>query len=128
MMTQQHRRSTAAFLTAHLSFLTLFIIAVCITLPAASATAQDNTLPPSLRGLGIDQNLNAQIPRDVTFRDDAGRPVRLGELFDGRKPVLLTLVYYNCPMLCTLVLNDTLRALRPLPLSIGEDFDVVTIS
>ena len=54
--------------------------------------------------------------------------MRLGDYFDGRRPVVLTLVYYKCPNLCTLVLNDTLRAVRAIPLDIGKDFDVVTIS
>lgn len=128
MPTQHSYRTAITVLTSHFSLLTFLAASVCAPLLAAPAVAQDNSLPSSLRGLGIDQKLNAQIPLDLTFRDDTGRPVRLGDLFDGRKPVLLTLVYYNCPMLCTLVLNDTLRSLRPLPLTIGKDFDVLTIS
>ncbi|GMU21277.1 MAG: hypothetical protein AMXMBFR13_13700 [Phycisphaerae bacterium] len=85
-------------------------------------------MPEPLRGVGIDQNLNAQIPAELTFKDEQGQAVRLGDFFDGRRPVLLTLVYYECPMLCTLVLNDTLRSLRAIPLDIGKDYQVLTIS
>jgi protein SCO1/2 len=84
-------------------------------------------MSPQLRGIGIDQNLGQQLPADLVFRNEAGQPVRLGDYF-GRRPMILTLVYYNCPMLCTLVLNDTLRAVRPMPLNLGDDFDILTIS
>lgn len=77
--------------------------------------------------IGLDQKLNAEIPLDLQFRDSSGRTVRLGQYF-GKRPVLLTLVYYECPMLCTLVLNGTVRALRTLNFSAGKEFDIVTIS
>lgn len=102
-------------------------LAGVLLLPGA-ATAQTNDLPPGLQGIGIDQKLGDPLPLDLVFRDEQGRTVRLADAFDGRKPVLLTLVYYNCPMLCTLVLNDLVRSLRPLNLNMGEDFDVLTIS
>lgn len=95
---------------------------------ALTAAAQSTTPPEPLQGIGIDQKLNAQVPLDLAFHDETGRTVRLGEYFDGRRPVVLTLVYLKCPMLCTLVLNDTLRALRTLPLDLGRDFDVLTVS
>jgi len=84
-------------------------------------------LPPALRNVGIDQRLNQQIPLDLAFRDESGRSVPLREYF-GKKPVILTLVYYQCPMLCTLVLNDLLRNLKEITLNVGEDFDVLTVS
>jgi len=77
--------------------------------------------------VGIDQRLGESLPLSAVFRDDSGREVELGELLDGR-PCVLALVYYECPMLCTLVLNDLLRALRAIPLEAGRDFDVIAVS
>jgi len=83
--------------------------------------------PELLQQAGIDQKLNNQVPLDLNFRDEHGNLVQLGQFFDG-KPVILTLVYYNCPMLCTQVLNALDRSLETLPLEIGKDFNVVTVS
>jgi protein SCO1 len=83
--------------------------------------------PELLKEVGIDQKLNAQIPLDLAFRDEHGNPVELAQFF-GAKPVILTLVYYNCPMLCTQVLNGLDRSLEQIPMEIGKDFDVVTVS
>ena len=69
--------------------------------------------PELLQQAGIDQKLNNQVPLDLDFRDEHGRTVQLGQFFDG-KPVILTLVYYNCPMLCTQVLNALDRSLETL--------------
>jgi protein SCO1/2 len=104
--------------------LLLVLAAVLGTLPAS---AQSNGLPPALRDIGIDQRLNQQIPLDLTFRDETGRVTPLRDYF-GKRPVILSLVYYNCPMLCTLVLNGLLRSMRALPLNAGQDYDVVTVS
>jgi len=82
---------------------------------------------PILRQVGIDQKLDAQIPLDLVFRDEQGRAVALREYF-GEKPVILSLVYYECPMLCTLILNGLLRSLRALPLTVGKEFTVLTVS
>lgn len=83
--------------------------------------------PELLQQVGIDQKLNNQVPLDLTFRDEHGATVELAQLFAG-KPVVLTLVYYNCPMLCTQVLNALDRSLETLPLEIGKDFNVITVS
>ncbi len=85
--------------------------------PAASSTA----------GIGIDQKLNEQVPPDLEFRDEAGKAVRLGDYF-GSKPVILSLVYYDCPMLCTLSLNGLLRSLQHLTFNAGDEFTVLTVS
>jgi protein SCO1 len=92
---------------------------------ATTATAQ--TSPNVLDKVGIDEKLNTQLPLDLHFRDETGRDVMLNEYF-GKRPVILTLVYYKCPMLCTLVLNDLLRAMNVMKASAGENFDVVTVS
>src|SRR5438128_7130707 len=84
-------------------------------------------LPPALKKVGIDQKLNEQVPLDAVFKDEQGREVRLIEFFKG-KPVVLSLVYYSCPMLCNQVLNGMLAAFRQTSLNLGEQFEVVTIS
>ncbi|HSR66417.1 MAG TPA: SCO family protein [Acidobacteriota bacterium] len=85
------------------------------------------TPPEKRQGVGIDQNLDAALPLDLEFVDEEGRPVKLGAYF-RQKPVILAMVYYECPMLCTLVLNGLLRGLSPLQFSAGEEFDVVAVS
>ena len=96
---------------------------------AVGAAGQDNAsvLPPQLRGVGIDQRLNNQVPLDLKFRDETGQIVTLGSYF-GKKPVILSLVYYTCPMLCTMAENGLLNALRDVKFNIGEQFEVVTVS
>jgi protein SCO1/2 len=80
-----------------------------------------------LRGVGIEQHLDEQLPLDSAFVDETGREVRLGDYFSD-KPVVLALVYYKCPMLCTQVLNGFLKSSQGVPLRIGRDFQVVTVS
>lgn len=80
-----------------------------------------------LRDIGFDQKLGAKLPLDIELRDETGRVVRLGEYF-GRRPVLLSLAYYDCPMLCGMALQGIASALRTLTLEAGKDFEVVTVS
>ncbi len=87
----------------------------------------DDSRPPILRQVGVDQRLDAQVPLDLQFRDETGATVRLGQYF-GSKPVILTLVYHECPMLCSLVLNGLVSALRAVSFDVGNQFDVVTVS
>ncbi|HSB27840.1 MAG TPA: SCO family protein [Pyrinomonadaceae bacterium] len=84
-------------------------------------------LPTALRDVKIEQKLNQQLPLDLTFRDETGQSVKLGQYF-GQRPVVLSLVYYECPMLCTQVLNGMLESVRVLPFQLGKEYDVVTIS
>ena len=86
-----------------------------------------NDVPLALRNIGIEQRLGEQVPLDLAFRDEAGRAVKLGDYF-GKRPVVISLVYYNCPKLCNLVLNGLVGGLRTLPFTVGKDFDVVTVS
>ena len=71
---------------------------------------------------------NAQVPLDIEFHDEDGRTVRLGDFFKPDRPVLLVLVYFQCPMLCNLTLNGVVEAIRPLRLTPGKDFEIVTVS
>lgn len=84
-------------------------------------------LPPALQEVKIEQKLDQQLPLDLVFRDESGRDVKLGDYF-GQKPVVLAFVYYDCPMLCTQVLNGMVTSFRVLPFQPGKEFDVVTIS
>jgi len=86
-----------------------------------------NVRPPGLQGVGIEQHLNQLIPPQLAFRDETGKPVRLGDYF-GNRPVILNLVYYQCPMLCGEVLSGLESALRVLKFDVGKEFDVLTVS
>jgi protein SCO1/2 len=83
-------------------------------------------LDPILTNVGVEQKLNSQVPLEAKFRDENGQPVVLKQYFD--KPVILTLVYYTCPMLCSEVLNGTASSLKPVKFDVGKEFNVVTIS
>ena len=86
-----------------------------------------NVRPPGLKNVGIQQNLNQQIPPDLAFTDDLGRKVQLRDYF-GQKPLILNFVYYGCPMLCGEELNGLESALRVLKFDLGKEFEVITIS
>ncbi len=100
--------------------------------PASAGLKRDpgvpsSRVPQALREIGFDQNLDRMVPLDTTFRDEAGRSVRLGDYF-GKRPVALVFAYYDCPMLCTLVINGLSSALGVLSLNPGSDFEIVTVS
>ena len=110
---------------ALLGFLLAAVAAVC---PAQTGNPSNaSQLPPALQGVGIDQRLGETLPLDATLRDELGREVRLGDYF-GDRPVILALVYYECPMLCTLELNGLLKTIRVVPLTLGDDYQIVTVS
>jgi protein SCO1/2 len=106
------------------AFFVSALAAVCLFVGPASA---DDGRPAGLRDVGLDQKLNEQIPLDLTFHDEGGRTVRLADYF-GAVPVVLSLNYFDCPMLCPLVLNDVLRAARAIPLELGQDYRILTVS
>ena len=83
--------------------------------------------PNLLQDIRYDQQLDAQLPLDLVFRDESGRSVELGRYF-GQRPVILALVYYECPMLCSQVLNGLTGALKTLSFDVGREFDVVAVS
>lgn len=101
-------------------------IAALAILTAGAARGQP--LDPTVgEQIGIDQRLGERVPLDLAFRDESGAEVRLEDLL-GERPAVLSLVYYECPMLCTQVLNGLLRSLRVLSLDVGREFDVITVS
>ena len=85
-------------------------------------------LPGALQGVGIDQRLNQQVPLNLMFKDEAGRTLPLSTYFQDKKPVILALVYYRCPMLCTEILTGLESALKAVSFNPGQDFEVVSVS
>ena len=101
--------------------------------PFASALAvpkagPKNELPPELVGIGITPQLGAQISLATKFRDDTGNEVTLQKYFDGKRPVVVIMAYYGCPMLCGILLNAAREAFEKSAWAMGEKYDVVTIS
>jgi protein SCO1/2 len=84
--------------------------------------------PSALTGVTIEQKLNSQLPLDAAFHDENGNAVLLGDYFHRNRPVVLALVYYDCPMLCTQILNGMVRAAKVLKFTPGKDYEVVAIS
>jgi protein SCO1 len=82
---------------------------------------------PALKNVGVDQHLDGQVPLDLQFRDETGKPVRLGDYF-GKRPVILNLAYYGCTMLCGEVQSGIIGSLRALQFNPSTDFDIVTVS
>jgi protein SCO1/2 len=113
--------------------LALAMSALATALPAQVSSYGDkqmgpaNTKSPILNKVGIAQNLNQQLPLNLTFTDDAGKQVRLGDYF-GKRPAILALVYYQCPMLCSEELNGLTGALQMVSFRAGKDFDVIVAS
>lgn len=102
------------------------LIIAMVGCPARFALGQDAQLNLK-EEVGIDQRLNEDIPLDLAFQDEFGRRVKLGRYF-GERPVILMMVYYECPMLCGLELNALVRTLRALEFDVGDEFSVVTVS
>ena len=107
-------------------------LALVVVLPALAAAHEVAKEPYArdeafLKDVGFDQKLGAQIPLGLTFKDETGRPVELGSYF-GSKPVILALTYYNCTMLCPLLMDGLIKALRPLSLEAGRQFTVLVAS
>jgi protein SCO1 len=96
-----------------------------LALVARGAGAEQR--PPVLREIGFDQRLGESVPLDLAFRNEAGETIRLGDYF-GKKPVVLSLNYYACPMLCTVTLSGLASALNIISMTAGKEFEVVTVS
>ena len=115
----------------HLLFAALFAVPSVVSaqgpLPRQEPGDPSAAKPGVIGRIGIDQRLNEQVPLDLAFVDETGRDVTLREYF-GKRPVLLALVYYECPMLCTQVLNGVTGALKVLNFDVGREFDVVAVS
>ncbi len=85
-------------------------------------------ITPGTEGVGLDDHIGQDIPLDLTFTDEKGTAVRLGDYFAQGKPVIISLVYFDCPMLCNLILDGFTRGLKAIPQVPGKDFTIVTVS
>jgi protein SCO1 len=106
----------------HVAFWALLLVIL-----AAPSAGADDPIPPELEGVGIVEHTGEHVPLDVTLRDQSGSPVTLGSYFDG-KPVILVLAYYECPMLCTLVLNGMKTGMKELAWTAGKEYRTITVS
>ena len=115
----------------------MLMLAGCASAYATEGPSFSKPLPPleysdvapdALKDIGVDEHLGTKLPLDLTFVDDHGQPVQLGKYFNGKKPVILQLGYYSCPMLCSLVSQGTVDSLRKLTLTAGKDFEIVFVS
>lgn len=109
------------------SVIRLALVAALALSWVAARAAGENSLPAPLEDVRFDQKLGAQLPLDLVFRDESGEEVLLGRYF-GQRPAILNLVYYECPMLCTLVLGGLTSALKAIPFAAGREFEIVTVS
>ena len=111
------------------AFATTALAAPIAPAPLGSLDKQASVTPGPLEGVGIEQHLGKSLPLDAVFHDEDGKDVRVGDYFGpGKKPAVLALAYFECPMLCTLVLNGMVKALRPMSFTAGNEYDVVVIS
>ena len=111
---------------------TCALVAVAIALVAvgfaSNVRAGEPTVPKELQGIDIDERPGAVLPADLRLRDMAGKDVTLGSYFDGERPVVLLMAYYECPMLCSLVLNGMLKGMKGLEWTAGKEYRVVVVS
>jgi protein SCO1 len=126
------RKSSWAAAMASVGLIALSLAAPALVAQVSSygnkQTGPSNDRPPSLLNtVKIDQRLNQQLPLNLTFTDDAGKQVALGQYF-GKKPAILALVYYQCPMLCSEELNGLVSALQMVRFVPGKDFNIVVVS
>jgi protein SCO1/2 len=104
------------------------LLGLFLSLVGASASAQLNTLPPELQGVGVTERLGDMVDLSLTLTNEAGEQVALGTYFEAGKPVILVPVYYGCPMLCGLILNGVHDAVKQLQWKLGTDYTIVTFS
>jgi protein SCO1/2 len=105
----------------------LFTILFSISILFPAIAANDSLTDEQLLQIKFDQKLNSQVSPDLVFRDETGKKVRLGDYF-GKRPIVLMLGYYKCPMLCTLTLDGATESFRDLKWSAGKNFDVIFVS
>jgi protein SCO1/2 len=107
----------------------IFIMSLVLAAAAGTGFAQRADQPvQELREVGVEEHLDARLPLELEFVDEDGRTIRLGDYFDGERPVILTLNYYRCPMLCGLQLNGVVDGLEQMDWTPGVEFEMVTLS
>ena len=103
-------------------------LALATLVSAPPASAKDTAVPVELQGIEIEDRLGMALPRDIALRDQTGRAVTIGDYLDGKRPVVLVLAYYECPMLCTLVITGALEEMKKLKWTAGDEYRVVVVS
>lgn len=103
-------------------------LALALVLSVPVASAQINEKPEFLNEVGLDEHLGARVPLELSFTDSDGKPVRLGEYFEDGRPVVLALVYYRCPVICTMVMEQMVDSFNGLDYEVGRQFNVVYLS
>ena len=103
----------------------VLVVAFSVVSPAAQAPEPP---PPGFEGATVVEKPNARVPLELEFNDEDGNPARLGDFFGQGRPVIVVMVYFECPMLCNLTLNGLVEGLRPLRLAPGKDYEIVTVS
>lgn len=106
----------------------LVLLTLLIVAPSGVDAQLLTDLPPEMQGVGIDDKSGDQMPLDLRFRNEHGKGIALRDIISGERPVLLSLNYSDCPMLCGLQLNGLIRSLKELNLSAGKDFDLISVS
>ncbi len=110
------------------SFVALAISIGAMSTPLVAGPTFADEKINALEGVGITEHLDAQLPLEITFKDDSGNDVVLGQYFTNEKPIIITLNYYRCPMLCSLTLNGLTTGLEEMDWTLGEEFEVITLS
>lgn len=127
-MIEQNGGMTVSSSTGGLLRVSGVVLSAGLGLIGAAAAQPADRLLSQLAQVGVDEHLDTRLPLDLQFVDETGRTVRLGQYFDGSRPLILTLNYYECPMLCGLQLNGLAQGLKGVDWTIGDRFDVVTVS
>jgi len=110
-----------------LSSLAAALAAVALT-AARPAAAKDTEVPRELAGIDIEDRRGAELPRGVTLRDPEGRTVHVGDYLDGQKPLVVVLAYFDCPMLCSMVINFALKEMKELRWTAGKEYRTLVVS
>lgn len=118
---------------ARVVLVVLALLFVSSTSPSAyaqyqGATGEKTDQQAALQDVGVDEHLDGQVPLDPIFKDEQGKVVRFGDYIDGKRPVVLVLAYHSCKTLCSFVQNAVLDSLKAIPWTVGEQFEVVTLS
>jgi protein SCO1/2 len=115
-------------LLARLISVALLATFACAAVDLAELPDRKEPLPPEMRNVGIEEKLDTQLPLDLEFTDQTGKKVKLGDYFNAKEPVIITLNYYRCPSLCGLQLNGLVSTLQDLKWTAGKNFHILTIS
>jgi protein SCO1/2 len=120
--------SCRSLVTVLATALVLAAWAPSVSATKAEGAARTERLPKRLEDVGVDERLGGSLPLDLGFTDSSGKPVMLREYFDGKHPVIVTLNYADCPMLCSMILNGLVEAMKQLDWTAGHEYRVVTVS